>query len=210
MLPEKNILRTIEKQKRLIAMMREMLYTNVGKADIRGIYQTKEPLHEIPDDSMLSPLPEDKVWGGEGVYAWFKGSYTVPAELLEKIQSEFWAGCCDDTAAAEAIGKVWKEQTYLCDTHTAAGWVAAKDYVNQTGDRRPMVVLSTASPYKFPAAVLAAIGGDQSGDEFDQMERLNAITGVMIPGNLSSLRQKEEKHLTVIGKDEMLDFVLGL
>jgi len=85
MLPEKNILRTIEKQKRLIAMMREMLYTNVGKADIRGIYQTKEPLHEIPDDSMLSPLPEDKVWGGEGVYAWFKGSYTVPAELDGKI-----------------------------------------------------------------------------------------------------------------------------
>ncbi len=139
-----------------------------------------------------------------------EGSYTVPAELLEKIQSEFWAGCCDDAGAAAAIGKVWENHSYLCDTHTAAGWAAAEDYVNQTGDSRPMVVLSTASPYKFPAAVLSAIGGDQSGDEFDQMERLSAITGVAIPSNLASLRQKEEKHLSVIDKDKMLDFVLDL
>jgi len=139
-----------------------------------------------------------------------EGSYTVPAELLEKIQSAFWAGCCDDAGAAATIGKVWKDHSYLCDTHTAAGWAVAEDYVNQTGDSRPMVVLSTASPYKFPAAVLAAIGGDQSGDEFDQMERLCAITGVAIPGNLASLRQKEEKHLTVIDKDQMLPYVLGL
>ena len=139
-----------------------------------------------------------------------EGSYTVPEALLKQIQAEFWAGCCDDAGAAATIGKVWKEQGYLCDTHTAAGWAAAEDYVNQTGDSRPMVVLSTASAYKFPAAVLAAIGGDQSGDEFDQMERLSAITAVPIPGNLASLRQKEEKHLTVIDKDAMLDFVLGL
>ena len=86
----------------------------------------------------------------------------------------------------------------------------AEDYVNQTGDRRPMVVLSTASPYKFPAAVLEAIGGDLTGDEFDQMERLNALTGVAIPQNLATLRGKEERHLGVIGKEEMLEYVLGL
>jgi threonine synthase len=73
-----------------------------------------------------------------------------------------------------------------------------------------MVVLSTASPYKFPAAVLAAIGGDSSGDEFDQMERLSAITEVPIPKNLSGLRTKPERHTGVIDKDDMLSFVLGL
>ena len=73
-----------------------------------------------------------------------------------------------------------------------------------------MVVLSTASPYKFPAAVLEAIGGSLSGDEFDQMERLSAITGVAIPKNLATLRGKAERHSTVIDKDEMLNFVLGL
>ena len=139
-----------------------------------------------------------------------KGCYTVPDRLKVAIGKEFWAGCCDDTRAAETIGKIWAEHHYLCDPHTACGWAVAEDYVNQMDDHRPMVVLSTASPYKFPAAVLSAIGGDESGDEFDQMERLSEITGVPIPKNLATLRGKEERHTGVIDKEEMLEFVLGL
>ena len=139
-----------------------------------------------------------------------EGVYTVPANLKAAIDKEFWAGCCDDGAAAAAIGRVYTEKGYLMDTHTAAGWAVAEDYVAQTGDNRPMVVLSTASPFKFPAAVLEAIGGDLSGDEFDQMERLSAISGVPAPGNLAGLKGKEERHTGVINKEEMLDFVLSL
>ena len=139
-----------------------------------------------------------------------QGSYTVPESLLSSIQEEFWAGCCDDAGAAKTIGQVFSEKGYLCDPHTAAGWAVAEDYVNQTGDGRPMVVLSTASPYKFPAAVLEAIGGDLSGDEFALMERLEAMSGVAIPKNLAGLQGKPERHTGVINKEEMLDFVLGL
>ena len=139
-----------------------------------------------------------------------QGSYTVPAELLDAIQKEFWAGCCDDAGAAKTIGKVFSEKGYLCDPHTAAGWAVAEDYVNQTGDNRPLVVLSTASPYKFPKAVLEAIGGDVSGDEFTLMERLEALSGVPVPKNLAGLRGKPERHTGVIHKEEMLDYVLGL
>ena len=139
-----------------------------------------------------------------------QGVYTVPARLLEKIQSQFWAACCDDARAAEIIGRVYKEDGYLCDPHTASGWAAAEDYVAETGDNRPMVVLSTASPYKFPAAVLTAIGGGTSGDEFTQMARLSQITGVPVPKNLASLQGKPEKHTQVIDKDKMLSFVLSL
>lgn len=139
-----------------------------------------------------------------------EGAYTVPAALLEKIQSEFWAAYCDDARAAEIIGRVYREDGYLCDPHTASGWAAAEDYVNQTGDTRPMVVLSTASPYKFPVAVLTAIGGDTSGTEFDQMARLSALTGVPIPRNLATLQGKPERHTGVIDKDAMLDYVLNL
>ena len=139
-----------------------------------------------------------------------EGIYTVPASLLEKIQGEFWASCCDDTRAGEIIGRVYKDYDYLCDPHTASGWAAAEDYVNQTGDTRPMVVLSTASPYKFPVAVLTAIGGDTSGSEFDQMARLSAITGVPIPRNLANLQGKPERHTGVIEKEKMLEYVLKL
>ena len=72
-----------------------------------------------------------------------------------------------------------------------------------------MVVLSTASPYKFSTAVLTAIGGDLSGSEYDRMARLQAITGVPIPKNLASLQGKPERHTGVIGKEDMLEFVLG-
>ncbi len=139
-----------------------------------------------------------------------QGSYTVPDDLLAAIQSEFWAGCCDDEGAKATMGKVFAEHHYLCDPHTAAGWAAAEDYVNQTGDHRPMVVLSTASPYKFPAAVLDAIGGELSGDEFAQMERLEAMSGMPIPKNLSGLQGKAERHTDVIPKDQMLAYVLAL
>ena len=139
-----------------------------------------------------------------------RGFYTVPDYLKSAIEKEFWAGCCDDAKASEAIAKVWQEHHYLCDPHTACGWSVAEDYVNQTDDHRPMVVLSTASPYKFPAAVLSAIGGDLTGDEFDQMERLCQITGVPTPKNLATLRGKEERHTGVIDKEDMLDFVLSL
>ena len=139
-----------------------------------------------------------------------EGCYTVPAELLEKIQREFTAYYCDDQRAEEVMGRVYRDLGYLCDPHTAAGWAAAEDYVAETGDTRAMVVLSTASPYKFPVAVLTAIGGDTSGTEFAQMERLSQMSGVPIPKNLAGLQGKEEKHTGVIEKDAMLEYVLNL
>ncbi len=187
-----------------------------------GMYDRRRPLHKTDSPSMdilvssnlerlLYLMSGDTVLVAE-LMAKLKdqGIYTVPEELLQQIQGQFWAGCCDDAQGAAAICRVWKEFGYLCDTHTASGWAVAEDYVNQTGDRRPMVVLSTASPYKFPKAVLAAIGGDTAGDEFALMEHLQSLTAVRVPKNLSGLREKPERHLCVIGKEEMLDFVLRL
>lgn len=139
-----------------------------------------------------------------------EGVYTVPESLLAAIQDQFWAGCCDDSRAEALMGQIWRDHGYLCDPHTAAGWAAALDYTAQTGDTRPMVVLSTASPYKFPAAVLSALDLDATGDGFDQMDRLQAATGIPIPKNLASLRGKPELHTAVIDKEQMLPYVLSL
>lgn len=139
-----------------------------------------------------------------------EGAYTVPDALKAAIQKEFWAAYCDNARAAEIIGRVYREQHYLCDPHTASGFAAAEDYRNETGDLTPMVILSTASPYKFPAAVLSAIGGDTGGDEFEQMERLQQMTGVPIPAPLASLKGKKELHTDVIEKEAMSTYVLGL
>ena len=81
--------------------------------------------------------------------------------------------------------------------------------MKETGDRRPMVVLSTASAYKFPAAVLSALGITAAGDEFMQMQQLRDHTGVPIPAKLAALQEMPERHTAVIEKESMLSFVLN-
>ena len=188
-----------------------------------GTYDRRRPLHKTVSPSMdilVSSNLERLLYfmsdGNTKLVAQLMGQlnregiYTVPEEMKQAIGAEFWAGCCDDEKAQQTIAKVFAEQGYLCDTHTATGWAVAEDYVNQTGDARPMVVLSTASPYKFPAAVLSSLEKPESGDEFMQMEQLQSKTGVPIPANLAGLQQKKELHTGVIEKDRMLQFVMDL
>ena len=187
-----------------------------------GVYDRRRPLHKTDSPSMdilvssnlerlLFFLSGDtKLVAGLMQDLNTKGVYTVPEQLKSAIKEEFWAGYCDDEKAKKTIQSVFENQNYLCDTHTATGWAVAEDYVNQSGDTRPMVVLSTASPYKFPAAVLSSLENAPEMDEFAQMEYLEKRTGVSIPENLSGLREKKELHTGVIEKDAMLDFVMGL
>ena len=187
-----------------------------------GTYDRRRPLHKTDSPSMdilVSSNLERLLYLLSGdcelVASLMKqlnedGFYTVPAALKAAIDAEFWADYAGDGESFETIRDVWNRSGYLCDTHTAVGWAVAERYVNQTGDNRPMVVLSTASPYKFPKAVLSALGGDLSGDEFALMARLEEITGVAIPKNLANLQGKPERHTGVIDKEEMLEFVLNL
>ena len=137
-----------------------------------------------------------------------KGVYTFPAEPMARIRELFSAGCCDEEQTQAAIGQVWREHGYLCDTHTAVAWHVAQDYKAKRGPGAPVVVLSTASPFKFPAAVLRAIGGELSGDEFEQMERLSEISGLPIPRGLAGLREKEVLHRDVIDREQILPYVI--
>ena len=187
-----------------------------------GTYDRRRPLHKTVSPSMdilVSSNLERLLWflseDAELVASLMKqlnteGYYTVPESLKAAIDAEFWAGCCDDGGSQKTIGSVWEKYGYLCDTHTAVAWAVAEDYVNQTGDHTPMVVLSTASPYKFPAAVLSSLEKTEEQDEFKLMERLEEKTGVPIPANLQGLRERKERHTGVIPKDKMLSFVTEL
>jgi threonine synthase len=186
-----------------------------------GRYDRRRPLHKTVSPSMdilvssnlerlLYLVSEDtRLVAGLMNQLNTEGYYTVPEKLLEDIQSQFYAGCCDDEGAKKAIGRAW-EKGYLCDTHTATAWAVAEEYTAKTGDTAPMVVLSTASPYKFPAAVLSSLEENDLTDEFMQMERLQVLTGVAIPKNLTGLQEKKRLHNSVIGKEEMLQFVQNI
>ena len=78
-----------------------------------------------------------------------KGRYTVTEEIRRALQQEFFGVCCGDADTEKTIGQVWRQTGYLCDTHTAVAFSAAAAYERERGSGNPMVVLSTASPYKF-------------------------------------------------------------
>ena len=138
------------------------------------------------------------------------GAYQLSDALLEKLRHDFSCGCCNDKGAADVIGRLWSEQHYLCDPHTAVAWSVAEQLDDELrGTGAPTVVLSTASPYKFPAAVLSALGQPGSDNEFHMMNELARISGVPIPGNLSGLEGRPVLHKDVIDKDAMLDYVLS-
>ena len=136
-----------------------------------------------------------------------EGVYRVDDALLARLQAEFSCGCCDDEQTEETIGRVWREYGYLMDTHTAVAWHVADEYARESGSEAPLVVLSTASPYKFPAAVLHAIGGDASGDEFGLMQRLHDATGVPVPRALAQLADKPVLHRDCVDRDRMKAYV---
>ena len=136
-----------------------------------------------------------------------KGVYTAPGALMGEMRERFSAGCADDAAGLDAIGRVWRECGYLMDTHTAVGW-AVKDAFKASEDNGwANIVLSTASPYKFSHAVLSAISDEQPETGFAAMDRLNALTGVAVPRNLATLRDMKVRFDDVVDKDAMLDYV---
>jgi threonine synthase len=133
------------------------------------------------------------------------GVYTAPESLMQNFRASFAAGCADDPAALDEIGRVWREHGYLMDTHTAVGSRVAREYMAKNGSANPMVVLSTASPYKFASDVLRAVGGG-AAEGFDALDELNRLTGVPVPANLSSLRTLTDIHTQVVDIAGMADF----
>lgn len=138
------------------------------------------------------------------------GRYQLDETLMARLRKFFAAYSCDEDSCMETIGKIYRETDYVCDPHTAVGFFAAEQFRRESKSDAPVVVLSTASPYKFPGAVLKAIGGDLPADEFEQMAELQRLTGVPIPKNLATLRCAKELHRDVIGKEELSAYVLKL
>lgn len=180
-----------------------------------GTYDRRRPFHRTLSPSMdilvssnlerlLYLLTKDP----EQVSEWMRrlredGHYTVTAAVTEKLHEEFSCGCCDDEETKATIGKVWREHGYLMDTHTAVAWRVAEDFHGEA----PTVVLSTASPYKFPAAVLSALGETVEQDEFAVMRRLFDVTGVPVPKHLAQLQDLPVRHTDVIERGEMAQYV---
>ena len=95
-------------------------------------------------------------------------------------------------------------QSYVADTHTAVAWDAARKLIHG-GTPEKVVIVSTASPYKFNESVLTALGESIEGmDEFQLLDKLASInTRAGIPAGLASLKTAEILHSAVVEKQDM-------
>ena len=165
----------------------------------RTFYKTTSPSMDILISSNLERLLYHVSGSSEKVAAWMQelsqtGKYTVDTETLAKIQASFAAGYADDAEGAAEIKARFDEDNYLCDTHTAVAFRVAEALRTEA----PMVVLSTASPFKFPRDVLTALGETAPASDFAAMAALTAKTGAEAPASLSELDKLEVRFKTVL------------
>lgn len=187
-------------------------FINSGVYDKRrSFYKTVSPSMDILVSSNLERLLYLLSGGNDKKVAQYmsdlnqKGFYKVDDELLAKIKETFIAGCCDDEKTLQTIDKVYNETGYVCDTHTAVAFYVSLE--NELDGET--VILSTASPYKFPVSVLSALGETPNDNEFTVMAQLNEKTGVAVPRNLCGLETAEVLHTDVIEKENLITYVKG-
>ena len=136
------------------------------------------------------------------------GCYQVDETTLKAIQETFSAGYLDDSATKKCIHNIYQQDNYVADTHTAVAWQVAQDYQKSTQDTTPMVVLSTASPYKFSDSVLSALGEDISDkDEFALLDKLSTLNKDKIPQGLAQLQSLPILHNNLCAKEDMIKAV---
>ena len=85
------------------------------------------------------------------------GGFSLDPEPLELIRRDFDAVRIGETETTAEIARLWRETGRLIDPHTAVGIGAARA-TQSAHSQVPMIVLGTAHPAKFPAAVEKATG----------------------------------------------------
>ena len=177
----------------------------------RSFYTTSSPSMDILISSNLERLLYTVIGTDVAKYMTAlseTGAYKVDEETLVKIREHFAGYYTDEADCAATVKRTYESAGQLIDTHTAVAVSAAERYMSESGSKNPMLVVSTASPYKFAADVLTALGGERSADDAEALSALEAMTDVKIPAPLSLVLEKTPVHTGVIDKTDMAKSVL--
>ena len=185
-------------------------FINTGVYDRnREFYTTMSPSMDILISSNLERMlyilsdGDDKYIANIQSQLATDGKFTVNSTVLSKLQNLFYGACCDDEGTLKTIKNTFDEYGYLCDTHTAVAVNAYEQYLASTGDNRPVVIASTASPYKFAKSVLSALTNDIPNSEFDTVDALSELTHTAVPAPLAELKNATVRFKDICDKNDM-------
>lgn len=183
-------------------------FLNTGVYDRnREFYQTVSPSMDILISSNLERLLYF-VAGAKKTAGYMKqlaetGRYEIAADELKEIQSIFTGGFTDEEGTLVTIKTTFDNAGALIDTHTAVAYRQAEKYGEETGEK--VVTVSTASPYKFAADVLKALGKKHTTSRgvLSPLYDLSSYTGTEIPAPLARLEGKAVRFSGAINKADM-------
>ena len=187
-----------------------------GKYDVhRDFYKTMSPSMDILVSSNLERLLFEVSGRNSAITAERMaklkkdGVYEISGEERLKIAEIFDGGFADEDEVVETVYDLFCDTGYTMDTHTGCAMKVANDWAHKNKkDTTKMVIVSTASPYKFPQDVLYAVTGNDVRDSFKGIKRLHAATAMAVPKCLAGLKDKPIRFKTTVSKDKMLSEVL--
>ncbi len=139
--------------------------------------------------------------------------YSLRAEELKELKSLIYAGCTNESDTVETIYDFFMDYGYPMDPHTGVAMSVAQRYEamieeDKDAEKHPIIVLSTASPYKFPQDILYALTGNDVKDSYKGVKRIHLLTAMKVPECLKEIRYKPILFKTVVSCDKMYDEVL--
>ena len=179
----------------------------------REFYLTESPSMDILISSNLERLlyhiaGNNEVTVGKLMTALKEnGKYDITDEMKNQL-TDFYGGYADDEKTKAYIKKVYEEEGYLMDTHTAVAYAVYDDYLKETKDETPTVIVSTASPYKFTHSVMTAVDEKFDGiNDFTLLDEMQALIGGAMPKAMDGIAKRKIWHNTVCDVNEMKEVV---
>jgi threonine synthase len=88
------------------------------------------------------------------------------------------------------------------------GYGAARKHLAAVGKKTPIVLASTASPYKFAPAVYSAVKGENAPEGTEALLALEKVSSTKIPAPLTGLDEKPILHAETIRHEDMAEAVM--
>ncbi|MCL2518085.1 MAG: threonine synthase [Oscillospiraceae bacterium] len=169
----------------------------------RDFYTTMSPSMDILISSNLERLLY-LISGSERTRNYMRQLNETGRYEVDGLPSDFIGAFCDEENTARTIKETFEKYCYLCDTHTAVGLYCAEKFKSE----RKILVVSTASPYKFASDVYKSLTGKTADDDFDALGKLYEYTKWPVPAPLADIQSKKIRFDKVIDTAEMLGEVL--
>ncbi len=135
------------------------------------------------------------------------GKYNIEESEKEYLNKIFYAGCVDEELCSKVIESFYSDYGYVMDTHTAVAQGVAENYVLETKFENPLVVLATASPYKFPVDVYKAVTGEVVENATVACDKIEELSAVPVPKQIKTLASLPIRFTKTASKEELKDLV---